>query len=215
MGINGPLNYVDFSHTPNLENLWLAYIPEWPAGFSFANLPPTLKNLSIRVDGAAACQLFNRATVEDVFGALMDRWDEIELDLTVYIPPTITNDPVLADSSLGVALGLDPGMLTERWVRIRAGEGEWDSYTRGKAALPRIARGWEHFRGLVSHRNQRILLLRGKLGVGNPANVTEPFPRPVCRSSRISIQRAPLRISICGIPTSRNTSPYSAYPRAA
>lgn len=95
----------------------------------FANLPSTLKNLSIRVDGAAACQLFNRATVEDVFGPLMYRWDEIELDLTVYIPPTITNAPVLATSSLGVALGLDPGMLTERWGRIRAGEDEWDSYT--------------------------------------------------------------------------------------
>lgn len=95
----------------------------------FANLPPTLKILSIRVDGAAACQLFNQATVEDVFGPLLDRWDEIELDLTVYIPPTITNDPVLAASSLGVALGLDPGMLTERWGLIRAGEGEWDSST--------------------------------------------------------------------------------------
>lgn len=117
------------SGTPNLENLWLAYIPEWPAGFSFANLPPTLKHLSIRVDGAAVCQRFNRATVEDVFGALRDRWDDIGLDLTVYIPPTITNAPVLAASSLGVALGLDPGMLTERWGRIRAGEGEWDSYT--------------------------------------------------------------------------------------
>lgn len=131
MGLSGRLDYVDFAHTPSLENLWLS-VTEWPAGFSFVNLP-NRKSLHIKAEGAAACQLFNEPTLERLFAPLGDRLDAIDLAVGLKIPPSITDDADLAAESLGVALGLNPDTVLDNG-RGRAMFGDWDSYSAAEKA---------------------------------------------------------------------------------
>ena len=130
---DGPLNHLDFAHTPALTHLTLSGMPEWPAGWSFADLPELVR-LELTAKGAAACQLFDRPTLERLFAPLEGRLDDIALYFQVKIPPEITNDPNLAAEALADALGLDRDKLEDRKGAEQVGREAWDAMTAEERA---------------------------------------------------------------------------------
>lgn len=145
MGVSGRLDYVDFSHTPRLEVLWVR-ATEWPPGWSFDNLP-NLKSLDVRAEGAAACDLFQEGTLERLMAPLAGRLDGIDWGISIKIPPTITEDADLAARSLAAAVGLTSADV---WAMLDNGKGRnmfgdaWDQYS---AAEKREALGNTGYRG--------------------------------------------------------------------
>lgn len=127
---SGPVNHLDFSHTPQMQFLTLVDTPEWPGGWSFAALP-RLKSLRIGYNsslrGESACQLFDRATLDQVFGPLKNRWHEIDLEIQLTIPQSITPDPDIARTSLAEALGLNPRAMAAAYAANSYGD-DWQNY---------------------------------------------------------------------------------------
>lgn len=127
---SGPVNNLDFSHTRKLRFLTLADTPEWPGGWSFAALP-RLKSLRIGYNsslrGKSACQLFDRAILDQVFGPLKNRWHEIDLEIRLTIPQSITPDPGIARTSLAEALGLNPRAMAAAYAAASYGD-DWQNY---------------------------------------------------------------------------------------
>lgn len=137
----GALNHVDFVHTPALRQLMLSDLPEWPEGWSFAGLPE-LVDVEIVAEGAAACQLFNQPTLEQLFGPPVDRLDDIDLYIQFRIPPAITDAPNLAASS-GEALRLDPDKVADRKGAGMVEREQWDSYSVTERADRIASWGWD------------------------------------------------------------------------
>lgn len=137
----GALNQVHFADTPALEYLQLSDMPEWPADWSFADLPE-LERLEITAEGAAACQLFDRPTLERLFAPLDGRLDDLALYFQVRIPPDITEDPNLAAEALGEALGLDRDKLEDRKGAEMVGREIWDAKTAEERADTLASYGW-------------------------------------------------------------------------
>lgn len=122
------MNQAHFADTPALTHLTLSGMPEWPAGWSFADLPELVR-LELTAEGAAACQLFDRPTLERLFAPLDGRLDAMALYFQVKIPPEITDDPNLAAEALAEALGLDRDKLGDRKGAEWVGRETWDAMT--------------------------------------------------------------------------------------
>lgn len=138
---SGALNLVHFADTPALAYLQLSDMPEWPAGWSFADLPD-LERLELTTEGAAACQLFDRPTLERLFAPLDGRLNNMALYFQVRIPPDITDDPNLAAAALGEALGLDRDKLEDRKGAEMVGREVWDAKTAEERADTLASWGW-------------------------------------------------------------------------
>ena len=141
LGIYGRLDYVNFAHTPSLINIWISEVSEWPEHFSFEHLPPTLERLDISVKGEAACQLFEHATVQQLFDPTADRWDHLTIEISAHIPSSITDDPDLAAVSLGKALGISDSQAFNMWGR-KSYENEWHTYTNQEKNRIRRDQDW-------------------------------------------------------------------------
>ena len=64
----GPLDYVDFTQTPNVTHVDLQQvIATWPEGFTFTTLPK-LEQASATIAGPAACQMLATDTLHRIFG---------------------------------------------------------------------------------------------------------------------------------------------------
>ena len=137
----GALNQVHFADTPALAYLQLPNMLEWPAGWSFADLPD-LERLELTAEGAAACQLFDRPTLERLFAPLARRLNDMALYFQVRIPPDITEVPNLAAAALGEALGLDRDQLEARKGAEMVGREVWDAKTAEERADTLASYGW-------------------------------------------------------------------------
>ena len=124
----GALDFVDLSHTPNLRQLWLG-VTEWPRGFTLDGLP--LELLRINMRGEAACQIFRQGTIERVFGDLVGRWGDIDVQLEIQLPDGIVPEGESRDVAavaLAEALGFDVNALAEKQLAADYGEDWRDSF---------------------------------------------------------------------------------------
>ena len=138
---SGALNHVHFADTPELTYLQLQDMPEWPAGWSFSDLPK-LGRLELRAEGAAACQLFNPQTLDQLFAPLEGRINDVVLSFGIKIPPSITDDGRLAAVALGDALGIDLEAIVDREGARNIGRERWESLTAEERAETMESWGW-------------------------------------------------------------------------
>ena len=128
---NGMLNHLDLTHTPELRELYLSEITNWPNGFVIPPLP-ALEVLRIEMRGEAACQIFRQGAVEQIFGNLMGRLHDIadfqlEIRLPYGIVPDDSESRYAAEVAIANALEYDVDPLTEKWMENQYGE-EWREY---------------------------------------------------------------------------------------
>lgn len=118
----GSLDYVDFSHTPEMRRIDIGPIIEsWPPGFTFA-AAPKLEYIAARITGAAACQMLERETLRRVFGDPGDRAQPLTLNIDVYYSTDSLPDTTQGqrDFRYGMAMALADAIGTLDAIEVAA-----------------------------------------------------------------------------------------------